>query len=92
MVFVRSRGIEVCVRNRNGAQPAGLIRAEMVYGVPVLRRPSRPHRHTAFPAQRRAPAVYCIASAEKQSMSSSEATAAAAAGSDGSEPSASAGP
>ena len=33
MVFVRSRGIEVCVRNRNGAQPAGLIRAEMVYGV-----------------------------------------------------------
>ena len=80
MVFVRSRGIEVCVRNRNGAQPAGLVRAEMVYGV---RRPAGRHdriRHTAFPAQRRAPPYTASRRRKKQSMSSSEASAAAGGG------------
>lgn len=50
MVFVRSRGIEVCVRNRDGAQPAGLVRAEMVYGV---RRPAGRHDRIGIPRSRR---------------------------------------
>ncbi len=80
MVFVRSRGIEVCPKPQRRA--AGRARS-CGNGIrrPASRRPSRPHRHTAFPAQRRAPPYTASRRRKKQSMSSSEASAAAAAGS-----------